>query len=194
MRKYFYLLAFVSCMLSQQVMAQISKGYHGSVDAGYSVNTGGTISTNWAELNTVHGYQVNPYFFVGGGVGFHFAPEMKKSEIDGKPHWKRDGSMEIPIFADFRWTVLNKKVTPFVDARLGHYVTNGSGMYSSLGIGCRFNLKGSQAIYVLASYTITKLRYQESYMIQHLDYSYSWDYKDIDEEQGAISLKIGYEF
>lgn len=172
----------------------LEKGYHGSVEAGYSINTGGTLSINWTEINTIHGYQATPNLFVGAGVGFHFMPEMKKSEIDGRPHWKRDSKMEIPIFADFKWTILNKKVTPFLDLRLGHNVSNGSGMYSSFGAGCRFALKNNQAIYAMAAYSSHKLKFEESYMVTGLNYSYSWAYKEIEENQSALSLKVGFEF
>lgn len=174
--------------------SQIHKGYHGFIDAGYSLNLSGTLDANWTEINTVHGYQVNPYFFVGGGIGFHYIPNYESNEIDGVPYWKRDSSCEIPLFVNLRLNILNKHVTPFLDARLGHYLTNHSGSYMAGGVGCRFALKANQAIYVLASYTSSNLRYQEAYMISHIDYSYDWHYKDIDEDQSAISLKVGYEF
>lgn len=173
----------------------VEKGYHGSIEAGYTFNPSApTISVNWAEINTIHGYQANPYFFIGVGVGFHFLPETKTAEIDGYAHWKRESSTEIPLFADLKWTVLNKKITPFVDLRLGHYVTNNSGLYESAGIGCRFALKGNQAIYALASYTVSKFQFQESYMINYGKYDYKWAYKDFDESQNVVSLKLGYEF
>lgn len=126
----------------------IEKGYHGLVEAGYSLVYFGLSSTkvNWGEINTVHGYQATPNLFVGAGVGFHFVPVVKDGDIGGKPHWKRDSSMEIPLFADFRWTILNKRVTPFIDLRLGHDLTNGSGMYQCLNIGCRFALMNNYAI------------------------------------------------
>ncbi|MBR1668413.1 MAG: hypothetical protein IJ693_09060 [Bacteroidaceae bacterium] len=100
------------------------------VEAGYSVNTGGTISVNWTEINTTHGYQATPKFFIGAGVGFHFIPDMKEGVIDGKPHWKRDSS----------------------------------------------------------------LVFQESYMYNKGKYDYDWSYKDIEESQSAVSLKVGFEF
>lgn len=195
MKQLSFILILIILLIPIKGISQINNGYHGSIEAGYSINpTGPTISVNWAEINTIHGYQVNPYFFVGAGVGFHFLPEMKTSEIDGYSHWKRECSTEIPIFANFKWTVLKKKITPFVDLRLGHYVTNNSGLYESAGIGCRFALKKSQSIYTLVSYTVSKFQFQESYMIDYGKYDYKWAYKDFDESQDVISLKVGYEF
>ena len=172
----------------------IEKGYHGFVEGGYSINTGGTISIDWTEINTIHGYQATPNLFVGAGVGFHFMPEFKGSEISGVPHWKRESKMEIPVFANFRWTILNKKTTPLADLRLGHNLSNGSGVYTSLGLGCRFALKNNKALYALVAFSSHKLQFEESYMISRMDYSYSWNYKKWEEHQGAISIKVGFEF
>ena len=185
------LFLFPAICFSQEA----SKGYHGFIEAGYSVNPSApTISVNWSEINTIHGYQVNPNLFVGVGVGFHFLEDTKTAEIDGYPHWKRESSTEIPLFANFKWTILKKKVSPFIDLRLGHYLTNSSGVYESAGIGCRFALKHNQAIYALASYSVTKFRFQESYMYNVGKYDYKWAYKDFDESQNVVSVKLGYEF
>ena len=175
----------------------IEKGYHGLVEVGYSLVYFGSSSTkvNWGEINTVHGYQATPNLFVGGGVGFHFVPEFKDGDIGGKPHWKRDGSMEIPLFADFRWTILNKRVTPFIDLRLGHDLTNGSGMYQCLTIGCRFALKNNHAINAMIALDSHKLKFQELYSVKTGKYDYEWNYKDVtDEPQEGLILKVGYEF
>ncbi len=173
----------------------IETGYHGFVEGAYSIDiNGATLAMNWPEINTIHGYQATPNLFVGAGVGFHFMPNLKEGNIDGKPSWKRESKMEIPIFADFRWTILNKGVTPFVDLRLGHNVCNGSGHYASAGVGCRYALKGKQAIYALASYTTHKLVYDESHMISGYGYSYYWAYRDFEENLSAVSIKVGFEF
>lgn len=187
-------ILFIVFVLPLAISGQIiEKGYHGFVEGGYAVNTGGTISINWAEVNTIHGYQVNPNIFVGAGLGIHFTPEFKGNEIGGLPHWRRGNKIEKPIFANFRWTMLNKKVTPLVDLRLGHNLSNGSGMYGSAGLGCRLALKNNKALYFVVSYTSHKLKFEESYLISYRDY-YSWRYKEIKQEQTAVSARIGFEF
>ena len=46
----------------------------------------------------------------------------------------------------------------------------------------------------MASYTSHKLTFEESYMITGgRNYSYSWAYKDFEENQSAVSFKIGFE-
>lgn len=173
----------------------IETGYHGFVEGAYSIEiNGATLAMNWPEINTIHGYQATPNLFVGAGVGFHFMPNFKEGNIDGTPSWKRDSKMEIPIFVDFRWTILNKGVTPFVDLRLGHNVCNGSGLYASVGAGCRYALKGKQAIYTMISYTTHKLVYEHSHMVPGSGYSYNWAYRDFEEQLYALSIKVGFEF
>lgn len=67
-------------------------------------------------------------------------------------------------------------------------------MYSSLGAGCRFALKKNQAVYAIAAFSSHKLKFEESYMINGVNYSYTWAYKEIEENQSAISIKVGFEF
>ena len=170
----------------------IEKGYHGFVEAGYSLFYFGSSSTeiNWYEINTIHGYQVNPYFFVGAGVGFHFIPKAGDGVI-----WKRDASTEIPLFADFRWNILKKSVTPFVDLRLGHDLTNGSGMYKCIDLGCRFALKNNQAINVMLALSSHSLVFQRSTAVKRGVYYNEYEYKDDkDNQQEGLILKVGYEF
>lgn len=182
-------LTISALVLTITMSAQnLDKGYHGFVESAYSIGTGTTTDISWVELNTIHGYQATPYLFVGAGVGFHFTSELSEGDISGKPMWKRDNGMEIPVFADFRWTVLNKKITPFVDLRLGHNISNDSGMYSSIGAGCRFVLKENQAIYALLSYTTHNFLYEELSSIRYMQY------KEIEDSWSNVSLKIGFEF
>ncbi len=192
------LLSIVSITLLSitSVCAQgIQTGYHGFIEGAYSIEVNGaTLAMNWSEINTIHGYQATPNLFVGAGVGFHFMPELNEGMIDGKPNWKRDNKMEIPLFADFRWTILNKGITPFLDLRLGHNLSNKSGLYGSAGIGCRCSLKGNQAIYALVSYTTHKLIYERLDLVSGRNYSFSWRYEDFEEYLSAISIKAGFEF
>jgi hypothetical protein len=192
-----YILFLLSVIVYVGAQAQsIEKGYHGFVEGGYSINTGATLGLDWPEINTIHGYQATPSFFIGAGVGFHSMPEKEEGFIgNGTPMWKRESSMEIPLFADFRWTMFNKRTTPLLDLRLGHCLTNGGGTYGSLGAGCRISLKNQKAIYILAAFTIHEIQFQEAYMVT-TKYSYYWYYRDQNykEEQRAISLKVGFEF
>jgi len=172
---------FVLALFPFQINAQgIEKGYHGFVDAGYSFEVlGGTLGFDWVEVNTIHGYQATPNIFIGAGMGLHFFPEVKRGHIRNDYYmWVRNSSMEIPLFADFRWTVLNKKITPFVDLRAGHCVSDGSGTYLSAGAGGRLTLKNNMGVYLMISYSTH----------QKVEYS------SIEECNSAITARLGFDF
>lgn len=192
------LLAALFAAFSLQSTAQIKKGYHGFVDVGYSLGLESTLSHNWAEVNTIHGYEINSHFFIGAGVGLHFMPTVEKDVVSGRPMWKRDSSVEIPLFLNLKWNILNKKVTPIIDIRAGQYLTNSSGLYASLGVGCRAALKKQQAFYALLSFSEAKLRYSQLEMSSGYYGSHyhgpTYYYKDKDEARDAVTIKIGYEF
>ena len=79
-------------------LAHAQKGYKGFVEGGFTAGLG-----NWSlhrvEVLTSHGYEFSPYFFAGAGTGFQYytLPE----------------SFMIPIYADFRSTLLPGRKIPF---------------------------------------------------------------------------------
>ena len=70
------LMLFTSVVNAQNLTGN---SYRGFVDAGYSIGIG-DYEFGRFEVNTSHGYQFNPYFFLGAGMGFHF---MSSYETDG---------------------------------------------------------------------------------------------------------------
>lgn len=68
-------------MAATGCLAQSGKGYHGFADLGYTIGVG-DYDFGRIEISTTHGYQVNPYLFVGGGVGFHFMSECKYGDSE----------------------------------------------------------------------------------------------------------------
>lgn len=94
-----------------------SKTYRGSIDIG---------GAYWGDgimlLSTCHGYQFNPYFFLGAGVGF--------------------GSDTLPLFVDARADILDNDVSPFLDARIGCSFIDGVGAYVNTSVGVSFRILG----------------------------------------------------
>ena len=79
----------------------------------------------YTGFTTSHGYQINPMFFVGAGLGM-----------------ERCGNLDnwvAPIFLQGRIDLKLGKFTPFGDIRLGANVAEGAGNYISPTIGYRFN-------------------------------------------------------
>ena len=117
---------------------QPGKGYRGFLDWSSSVrsdrfgfiNIDGSFETYrdntfYTGFSTSHGYQINPIFFVGAGLGMERCGE-----------WD---SWIAPVFMQGRADFLFGKFTPFGDLRIGYNVANGGGVYVSPTVGYRFN-------------------------------------------------------
>ena len=147
------------------------RGYKGFVDLGYLFDVSDN-NANKFEISTTHGYQINNYFFVGGGLALDCFTD-------------RD-AVSIPVFANFRANFINKKITPFGDFKFGYAAGDLEGAYMSMAIGARFGLVKKMAL---------NLRLE--YSLQGFDDEYYYYYGGYYIESGAlnsIGLKIGFEF
>ncbi|MDE5935207.1 MAG: hypothetical protein K2L69_04695 [Muribaculaceae bacterium] len=79
----------------------------------------------YTGLTTSHGYQINPMFYIGAGLGME-----RCGKLD---NWVA------PIFIQGRIDLELGKFTPYGDLRLGANVAEGAGIYISPTIGYRFN-------------------------------------------------------
>ena len=184
------LLAVVALKANSQNSA--GNCYRGYVDAGYSIGIG-DYCFNRFEINTSHGYQINPYIFIGAGFGFHFMPEY---ETDGSSNIAldiRDSEVDIPIFADVRINFMKSTFTPFVDVRGGTYVTNNGGLYVNAAVGCRYAINSKQGIYLAVGYAKGKLEFQE-FAGYTSSSSGTYYRKAADGETESITIKLGFEF
>ena len=126
-------------------------GYKGFFDAGYNVSLGKTGQRGNFEFNTSHGYQINEYFFAGGGLGLHIynARDSSMKNLSNFPHYPAgyrsdstvylrgvDSSfLTMPIFLDVRayLPMSNSIVSPFFMFRFG-YAFNLSDGFKGMGI------------------------------------------------------------
>ena len=74
------------------------------------------------RVNAIGGYHVLENFFIGGGLSFATIPSTLNS---------------VPIFAEFRYTIGNKRCSPYVSLDLGYDVLNVK-PYLDLSLGTRF--------------------------------------------------------
>lgn len=98
-------------------------GYKGFVDLGYTIGVG-----DWGidrlELSTSHGWQFNPYLYVGAGVAANYYFD---AEVVG-----------LPFFAHVRGNILNNSISPYVDFRIGYSpLEDVQGFYMAPSIGCK---------------------------------------------------------
>lgn len=103
--------------------SHIKKGYRGFVT--FEPLVGNMIG---AAITTSHGFQFNKKLYLGLGTGFRYAEDY------GSDH------MAIPLYVDFRYDLLNYKISPFMTTRVGACVANegANGFYGSYDLGCRF--------------------------------------------------------
>ena len=148
------------------------KGYKGMFNAGW-IFLSEDVSF---EALTIHGYQFNPYLFVGGGAGVNYYSSGS------------DDAGFIPIFADIRGYLLKGGISPYAEAKIGGQVTyngNGtSGLYFAPEIGCTFATSKRFAIDVAVEYILHRS--------QNIAPTQSGRVCNIDT--GGLCLKIGVEF
>lgn len=113
------------------------KGYRGFFELrdGIDFDEGTDLTT--FSITTIHGVQLNSHMFVGGGVSLDVANDSYYDET----------AVTLPVFADFRYSFLNKRVTPYVEERLGYSAGDLSGLYEGIFVGCDFAIKPKFAIY-----------------------------------------------
>ena len=136
-RTFLILLSILSLALSAQGR-QPQQGYRGFLEwsnnmhsetFGYLGNHGNIYlyreNCFFTGVSTTHGYQINPYFFIGGGLDLEYC---HKSE-----HWLA------ALYLNSRYDMHLGNFTPYADVRLGASLTEGAGVYFSPTIGYRFN-------------------------------------------------------
>lgn len=182
------LLCLVTKVQAQELR---SNCYRGNVEAGYSVGIG-DYNFGRFEINTTHGYQFNPNFFLGAGTGLHFMSSYETGGMDIALD-ARESKVDIPVFANIRCNLLNKKFSPFVDVKGGTFVTNNGGLYLVAAVGCRYAINDKYALSLSAGYAKEKLEFET---FDDFVGSQSMDYKTSPRKLAveAISIKLGFEF
>ena len=192
MKRLFFIIMLI-CSAFVSVNAQNVSGncYRGFVDAGYTIGVG-DYDLDRFEINTSHGYQINPIIYLGAGVGLHFMSSYETSGMDIALD-ERDSQIDIPLFANFKCNFSKGKFVPFTDIKCGSYINNNGGLYLNTSLGFRIATDQKKAINVSFGYTTEKLEFQQ--FNDFIGYS-SLDYTRIGNKYDAngISLKIGYEF
>lgn len=141
MKRTIFLLLVIIAFAHVSEARQPKRGYRGFLEWSNSVRSDnfgvidihGNISMErqgsfYTGFSTSHGYQINPMFFIGAGLGME-----RCGKLD---NWVA------PIFIQGRVDLKFDKFTPFGDLRLGANVAEGAGIYISPTIGYRFNSTG----------------------------------------------------
>ncbi|MDY2829240.1 MAG: hypothetical protein SOU27_08240 [Sodaliphilus sp.] len=101
--------------------------YRGFAGYTFTVGTGDEIHNyNRITLFTTHGCQINPYLFVGAGMG--------------ATYWD-DETWSYPIYADVRTEIHNafrRNFSPYLEVKTGYSVGDANGFYFSPSVGFHF--------------------------------------------------------
>lgn len=149
-------------------------GYRGFVDIGYALGVGDYGDGVFA-VSTSHGYQFNPYIFVGAGIGVDYHLDYE--------------TVFLPIFADIRGYFIDGSITPFVGIKIGYSPVDGYGLYFNPSVGASFGISRKFALNVSIGYNLQRAEvytYYYSYYGPRSSYS--------NETIGAITFKVGFEF
>ena len=148
------------------------QGYKGFLDFGYTVGVG-DFEEDRIEFSTSHGYQFNPHFYAGIGVGLSYFTD---AEVLG-----------VPIFAHIRANLLDKAISPYVDFRIGYSPTEDvKGFYMAPSIGCKINSFNISLGYVMQKAPVYYYGYSGGY--------YGYYYEESSENLGGFNFKVGFEF
>ncbi len=192
MKKTLLLLCLIIAGFSAKAQDDSTSGYRGYADLGYTLGVG-DYEFGRFEISTTHGYQVCPFFYVGAGVGFHFMSKYDTKDMEYALD-SRDSKVSIPIFVDLHSTFMKTKFAPFVDVKLGHFVTNGDGFYANASAGVRMKTIGKQSVTLSIGYTFEKLKFEtfDRFTNPGINMDYTRSSRLLDTE--GISIKVGYEF
>ena len=147
MKKLLMLLVALSCYVGMQAQDVtgggngIKRGFRGIAELGYEVATNKD-GENSPILNLSAGYQLNPYIFLGAGVGLRHYNDSEKTSV--------------PIFFNFRSDFVNAKINPFVDVKFGFSPSYTRG-FGSAGMGCRFKIGEKCGLLVSAGFEVQDL-------------------------------------
>ncbi len=97
------------------------RGYKAFIDAGYTFGIG-DFNEDRVEIITSHGVQINPYVYIGGGVGANY--------------WI-DSEFSVPVFFNSRINFINKQISPYLDIKVGYSFFDVEGLYIAQSIGCK---------------------------------------------------------
>lgn len=121
------LIGFATAMMAEDgANRHFKKGYTADVQLSAA-------DVSMFHITSSHGWSFGNGLYLGGGAGF--GAEWQGAVADNAPHY-------VPsLFVNARWSVLNTKVSPFVDVKAIQYIDLGEGaanygLTPSVGLDC----------------------------------------------------------
>ncbi len=133
-------------------------------------------------LTTTHGYQFNPYLFVGGGIGlsiWYESDEYDASYIVGDILIlkKKRNTLSVPIYADVKlYPFSDLPLSPYLDVQIGYTVGDVKGFYFNPEIGVRFGLNDRLGFNFGIGYQLQKITFWEPFKDNSLTFKLGFDF------------------
>ncbi|MBE6341657.1 MAG: hypothetical protein E7069_13160 [Bacteroidales bacterium] len=188
------LLAFLHVTFATSIMAQNEpssgvkskhpiKGYRTFIETGLGFNNegGNAIYVSW-----IHGGQIIPQLYVGGGMMLYWA-EFEAPKSHGFNTYSVDYSEFIP-FISVRYDIIPRKVTPYVEGRVGYRlgIAKEPGSWSS-------SSNGNTTVY----YEIEKSDFSKIYLspsvgvrVRHFNFALSLDMGSVSADVNGVYHKF----
>ena len=150
------------------------RGYTGFVD----LEIGGAVGdygSNLEGVTTSHGCRIIPQLFVGGGTGI--LTDLGEEVL------------YIPVFADVRYTILKRNISPTVGMKVGYSFLDLKGVCFNPSVGCRFSLSHNFALNVSLSYHLQQAEAEWWYYDNGSDHFYYTH-----EILSYLGCSLGFEF
>ena len=103
-----------------------------------------------------------------------------------------DSYTAIPIYADVNYTMLKKKVSPFIDAKIGYSLLDASGFYMNPGVGVNWNFYKGLSVFLKVGYTYNAIPYDD--WIKPNDMGWVSEQNKTDIYPHGVSVSIGFGF
>lgn len=146
-----------------------ARGYKGFVDLGGTIGIG-HYGDGVVSVSTTHGFQFNPYLFLGAGMAVEYHNFY--------------GATFLPIFIESRLNFIDNSITPFFALRAGYSVYT-KGVYFNPNLGVNLKVSPNIGMNVSVGYTLqqaTLYAYSPLYYYHH------------NVNISGLSLKLGFEF
>lgn len=152
MKRFFVALISFLCIIQANSQTLEGNRYHGMAEINFFHGNDGIFKDGNNALgisaSTSHGYQITPNYFIGLGLAWqiHFMENLHNIKTT-------------PVFVNFRANLNKKRISPFVDAKVGYSVENDKGVYIAPSVGVRFGIHNDLGLYISLGYTAQGYKY-----------------------------------
>ncbi|MCS2715255.1 hypothetical protein ACRFA2_14595 [Bacteroides hominis] len=160
-------MLLVSVTVSINSLTCNAQNYKGSIEGGRTFHTDDIGMFSTTDIYTTHGVQLGSRFYIGAGVGVRLG----------------DDYTSIPLYGSVRYTFLKKKISPFIDAKVGYSLLDAAGFYANPGAGVNWNFYKALSVFLKVGYTYNSKAYGEA-----------WNKDGDDVYPHGVSASIGFSF